>query len=541
MGDRHFSNASNFFERDRGWGERDVAAGRSFIYTGRAVTPESVSYLYPSGNILRSGLNCGSQHTWGSGSVEHLSTNRSEGPQVHGHLSASYDTLPQFASEGSFHLEPDANTNASSSIYNGQTMHEANGGLIDYPAGTGRGRFKRKVPGFIPPCATGATTGFYGAGSSSHPNGLQLGTPPDYRPFPSNSFHLPPHGGGSLTIGGEDSGSNARSITDSDPNPTRTYFQSYTPGPNGSTAHLPQNHHGAVNIHGLNNNAPTYGQNHIGISPPAHVGFQISANNTLTHEMNPYYAGGNAADSSRYQHLHESILSRNPIPAPQYFHGLHALAANEDQANYYQRAIPSQRTDAISLHPGQGPAIPGMIQPIVSESFPSRSARPFLTRGLHHNHREGRSRMALERLQARSNAVDMHDRMGGEASMMLDGPYAYGHRNMYDQYGDMRLDIDNMSYEELLALGDSIGNVNTGLSDNLISECLLEKKHSTSDKNLEDSCAICLEEYKKGSRIGKLRKCGHEYHMGCIKKWLTVKNSCPICKGPAAAIPNDQV
>ncbi|CAN1257991.1 E3 ubiquitin-protein ligase MBR1, partial [Linum perenne] len=432
--------------------------------------------------------NCGSQHTWGSGSVEHLSTNRSEGPQVHGHLSASYDTLPQFASEGSFHLEPEVNaTSASSSIYNGQSMHEANGGLIDYPTGIGRGRFKRKVPGFLPPCATGGTTGFYGAGSSSHPNGLQLGTPPDYRPFPSNSFQLPPHGGGSLTIGGEDSGSSARSIVDSDPNPTRSYFQSYTPGPNGSTSHLP-NHHGAVNIHGLNTNAPTYGQNHFGISPPAH------------------------------QHLHESILSRNPIPAPQYFHGLHALAANEDQANYYQRAMPSQRTDAISLHSG--------------------SARPFLTRGLHHNHREGRSRIALERLQARSNAVDAHDRMGGEASMMLEGPYLYGHRNMYDQYGDMRLDIDNMSYEELLALGDSIGNVNTGLSENVISECLLEKKHSISDKNLEESCAICLEEYKKTSKTGKLKKCGHEYHMGCIKKWLSVKNSCPICKGPAAAIPN---
>lgn len=24
--------------------------------------------------------------------------------------------------------------------------------------------------------------------------------------------------------------------------------------------------------------------------------------------------------------------------------------------------------------------------------------------------------------------------------------------------------------------------------------------------------------------------CGHEYHVACIKKWLSKKNSCPICK-----------
>ncbi|CAN1338513.1 E3 ubiquitin-protein ligase MBR1 [Linum perenne] len=124
--------------------------------------------------------------------------------------------------------------------------------------------------------------------------------------------------------------------------------------------------------------------------------------------------------------------------------------------------------------------------------------------------------------------------------MMFDGSYLYGSRNMSDQYGDMRLDIDNMSYEELLALGDSIGNVNTGLSGNVVSECLLEKKHSISDKNVQVSCAICLEEYKKTSRKGKLKKCGHEYHIGCIKKWLSMKNSCPICKGPAAVLSDQE-
>ncbi|CAI0442805.1 unnamed protein product [Linum tenue] len=511
MGDRHFSNTSNFFERDRGWGERDVAAGRSFLYAGRAVTPESVSYLYPSGNILTSGLNCASQHTWGSGSVEHTSTNRLEGgPQVHGHHSASYDTLPQFASEGSFPLEPEVNATSASNHYNGQIMHDNNGGLVDYSMTTGRGRFKRKIPSFIPPCESGSTPVFYGAGSSSsQPNGIQLGS----TPFPSNSFHLPPpHGGGSLTIGGEDSGSNPRSraMVDSEPNPRISYIQNYTPAPNGSTSHMPN--HGAINIHSINSNAPAYGQNHIGISPPARGGFQqISANNAMGIEMNPYYAGGSAADASRYQHhIHESILSRNPISPPQYFHGLHALAVNEDHANYFQGAIPSsQRTDVISLHSGQGAAtaaISGMShQPVVPESYPSRFARPFLARGWHHNnHREGRSSRMLERLHSRTNAVDAQDRIGGE---------------------------------ELLALGDSIGNVNTGVPENMVSECLLEKKYSSSDKNLEENCSICLEEYKKTSRIGKLKKCGHNYHIGCIKKWLSMKNSCPICKGPAAHLP----
>ncbi|CAN1798545.1 Probable E3 ubiquitin-protein ligase RHG1A [Linum perenne] len=527
MEESRFSNTSAFFERDQGWSESDTAAGRSFFYTGRAVTPEVVNYLYPSGNIMTSGLNCASQHTWGS-RMNHPSTNRLEGP---GHLSASYDTLPQFAIEGSFPLEPEVNTTSASNQFNGQVVHEGNAGIAGHVTGRGRGRFKRKIPTFIPPCETVGTTGFYEAGSSSLPNGLP---PLDCSPFPSNSFR----GGGSLTIGGEDAGSNARNryVVDSEPIPRISYFQSYIPGPNGSNSHLPNPHRGPSNNR-LNNNAATYGQNHISISPPAHVGFQISANNTLGHEMNPYYAVGNAADASRY---HDPILRRNPISPPHYFQDLHALSANEDQTNYYQRPVPSQRTDVHPLHSGQGSAISGTVQPIVSESYPSRFARPFLSRGWHYNHREGRSRISLDRLQSHTNAVDAQDRLGGEDLMMFDGSYLYGSRNMSDQYGDMRLDIDNMSYEELLALGDSIGNVNTGLSGNVVSECLLEKKHSISDKNVQVSCAICLEEYKKTSRKGKLKKCGHEYHIGCIKKWLSMKNSCPICKGPAAVLSDQE-
>lgn len=32
--------------------------------------------------------------------------------------------------------------------------------------------------------------------------------------------------------------------------------------------------------------------------------------------------------------------------------------------------------------------------------------------------------------------------------------------------------------------------------------------------------------------VGSL-KCGHDFHVGCIKKWLSMKNLCPICKQSA--------
>jgi hypothetical protein len=40
------------------------------------------------------------------------------------------------------------------------------------------------------------------------------------------------------------------------------------------------------------------------------------------------------------------------------------------------------------------------------------------------------------------------------------------------------------------------------------------------------------EEYKNEEEVGTVKNCGHDYHVGCIKKWLLKKNTCPICKAP---------
>ncbi|CAM8951947.1 unnamed protein product [Rhodiola kirilowii] len=115
-----------------------------------------------------------------------------------------------------------------------------------------------------------------------------------------------------------------------------------------------------------------------------------------------------------------------------------------------------------------------------------------------------------------------------------------------DQHRDMRMDIEHMSYEELLALGDRIGNVSTGLTVEDIRKHLKTKVHVSRSANTSrekyasedhdfDSCIICQSDFEDKEKIGIL-SCRHEYHAGCLEKWLLVKNVCPVCKSSALVI-----
>ncbi|KAL8052906.1 hypothetical protein ABFX02_05G036000 [Erythranthe guttata] len=101
-----------------------------------------------------------------------------------------------------------------------------------------------------------------------------------------------------------------------------------------------------------------------------------------------------------------------------------------------------------------------------------------------------------------------------------------------DRYWAWRRNIDDMSYEELLDLGDKIGYVGTGLQEEEISRCIRKfkmcnQKLITSHKDWK--CSICQEKGRRNDDIGTL-DCGHHHHLQCIKKWLTHKNECPVCK-----------
>ncbi|XP_058113688.1 E3 ubiquitin-protein ligase MBR1-like isoform X2 [Magnolia sinica] len=122
-----------------------------------------------------------------------------------------------------------------------------------------------------------------------------------------------------------------------------------------------------------------------------------------------------------------------------------------------------------------------------------------------------------------------------ETNLFLAGP------GFHDQHRDMRLDIDNMSYEELLALEEKMGTVSTALTEEALSNCLKRSTYEptslvqgsalTGDDDIK--CSICQEEYVEGDEVGKLG-CGHGYHVVCIHQWLRMKNWCTICKAPAS-------
>ncbi|XP_050366968.1 E3 ubiquitin-protein ligase MBR2-like [Argentina anserina] len=147
---------------------------------------------------------------------------------------------------------------------------------------------------------------------------------------------------------------------------------------------------------------------------------------------------------------------------------------------------------------------------------------------------DGRRRLISEIRQV-LNAMRRGENLRVEDYMLFDPFIYHGMAEMHDRHRDMRLDVDNMSYEELLALEEHIGDVSTGLSEETISKLMKQRKCLSITTEFPadmEPCCICQEQYADGDDIGTL-DCGHDFHTNCIKQWLMQKNLCPICKTPA--------
>lgn len=84
-----------------------------------------------------------------------------------------------------------------------------------------------------------------------------------------------------------------------------------------------------------------------------------------------------------------------------------------------------------------------------------------------------------------------------------------------------------LTYENLLAIGENIGPVKhpgfTPMEVDMIPFRRAKKE------NLQE-CPICLSDIELGTYLVCLEGCRHVFHAVCIKKWLEVKATCPICR-----------
>ncbi|KAH1258606.1 E3 ubiquitin-protein ligase MBR2 [Glycine max] len=547
MGHRQFHNTSSLFEGEPDQNWNHMHTDQQCVHLGRTSTSENGSFIYPAENMSIDNMSFPSH--WNSSTRSNgyaSSSNNIDVPPHQSDASGTYnDHFVDLSSAGPSLFIPLENYahQPSSSNYDRQTFH-VDGGFIDLTMGSGQGHHKRKSPGIPSVYEGGSTSRYFNAGSSTDlPISSELWQEKpnidcQYIPWDHYCTMTPTLRGTGLSIKGEGSLRNvrSRSTLDLDSNLARTHSSS-NHSHNSYPTVPPVDHSSTVDLSGQTSVTLTRDWSQMNISP-ANGRVLLSDTGAFGLETSHFLVGSGATASNAASvdvggFHHEFGTSRNPT-APQSFHNTQTQTARGIRSNYSQRSTPTFRASS-SLRLGQVTSDDGL--PMVAESYSSRLPRPLSTIGRRNDDRNGRSRISSERYRSLAES-GLHDRFSSEGFMVVERASVYGSRNMLDQHRDMRMDVDNMSYEELLALGERIGYVNTGISEDSLNKCLTETIYCSSEQSQDEgNCVICLEEYKNMDDVGTLKTCGHDYHVSCIKKWLSLRKLCPICK--VSALPED--
>ena len=549
MGHRHLYNASPPMfegEADQNWNHTD----QHHVNHGGTNSSENGSYIYPVENKPIDNI----YHTSHWNANTRSNGYASSGPNIEVPPPHQLDTsgtskdhfMPSSSAGPFFAVSENHLHQPSSSYYDRQPFH-VDSGFIDLTMGSGRGHHKRKSPGIPSVYERGSSSGYFNAGSStdlpipseSRPEKRKMDS--QYMPW-DHVVMKPTFRGGGHSMKGESSVRNVRSRSafDLESNMSRSHLSS-NHSHNQYTNHI--GHTSLADLSAQVSTSLTRDWSQMNLTPASGRGilpdgstFGLETNHFPVGNAPAAAAASNAAVDVGNFH-HEFVTNRNP-PTAQSFQNL-TQTSRGTRSNYSQRSTPAFRASS-SLRLGYVPPSETGL-PTIPESYPSRHPRPLFTNGWRNSDRNGRSRISSERYRSFTDEAALYARFSSEIPgfMIVDRASGYGSRNMLDQHRDMRMDIDNMSYEELLALGERIGQVNTGLSEDVVSKCLTETIYCSSDQCQDNgSCAICLEEYKNKHDVGTLKTCGHDYHVSCIKKWLSMKKLCPICK--ASAVPEDK-
>jgi hypothetical protein len=95
---------------------------------------------------------------------------------------------------------------------------------------------------------------------------------------------------------------------------------------------------------------------------------------------------------------------------------------------------------------------------------------------------------------------------------------------------DLGVEPSDLSYEELLAICESIGYHQPGVENiDQVAPC-------TTIHTVQDTCPICLESMED-TRMRKITTCGHHFCADCLETWLSISKVCPVCKQDVTASP----
>ncbi|CAI9755267.1 unnamed protein product [Fraxinus pennsylvanica] len=136
---------------------------------------------------------------------------------------------------------------------------------------------------------------------------------------------------------------------------------------------------------------------------------------------------------------------------------------------------------------------------------------------------------ALQDAEEREMAARLLALAGFNEMIVGDAEDEYEDHDDNSQDAWEEVDPEELSYEELLALGEVVGTESRGLPAETIASLpsVNYKSQSIQDGN-NDSCVICRLEYEEGDTLTVL-SCKHSYHPECINNWLRINKVCPVC------------
>ena len=100
------------------------------------------------------------------------------------------------------------------------------------------------------------------------------------------------------------------------------------------------------------------------------------------------------------------------------------------------------------------------------------------------------------------------------------------------------LSPSQMTYDQLLELGENIGKVSKGAASDALQAlptCTYAeaKKRGESYAIVGEQCAICRMEFEDND-VMRVLPCRHAEHAECLDQWLRLNRSCPLCQRDVA-------